>query len=628
MKNRKKSKILVLTSVWNIEYISKLIRGAQKRIGDDAADFYIFNGYDIVGNRQREKKECEIYQLPDPEDYDGILVVISSADSIPLVKELIKPYIELNKKFICVEMEFENAHYAGVNNYRATYRLVEHLIKDHGCRVLNYVGGPEEHIENIARYQAFKDCMEHYGLKVEESRKIFLRFEYEDGLKAYEEFKKLNVHLPDGVVCANDDMAMGYCRAAAEDGYYAPDDYKITGFDNYVVAQHAFPSITSVNRNWDQLGYMSMDALLKLIHGEECPRCVYTEEMMVYNESCGCHVEGRDIRKEFSDNFKMRQKEERQRERQRVARQLLCGSLNEIEMSSNLVKCCEMFNIDDIAVYLNLSFVKKPGEKSMEGYDDYMLVLNGGKSGTVDRREFPVPEEWAKNSSSQIFIFAPLHFLDQTFGYCVMPYQESLFLNDNHRNLMESISLALENIHQRLELNSMNQKLQELYIQDFLTGIYNRFGYGEKADRFFDEHAGKVYVVYIDIDNLKMINDTYGHKMGDKVIHASAEAMKHVFGSDEILVRMGGDEFLIIGKFDNEKYLLDREQEIDEFLARFTETSNLPFELSVSMGHVWNEGNAGSVEELVQLADHVMYEKKQERKRKCKCEWHEKHEES
>ena len=180
MKKQAKRRILVLTSVWNIEYISKLIRGAQKRVGDDTTDFYIFNGYDIVGNRQREKKECEIYRLPDPEDYDGILVVISSADSMAMVEKLIEQYNKLGKKFICVEMEFENACYAGVNNYRATYRLVEHLIKDHNCKVLNFVGGPKEHRETVARFQAFKDCLQDHGLQLEEERTVFFRFEYED----------------------------------------------------------------------------------------------------------------------------------------------------------------------------------------------------------------------------------------------------------------------------------------------------------------------------------------------------------------------------------------------------------------------------------------------------------------
>lgn len=623
MKRKAKRRILVLTSVWNIEYISKLIQGAQRRVGENTTDFYIFNGYDIVGNRRREKKECEIYRLPDPQDYDGILVVISSADSIPLVEELIKPYNELGKKFICVEMEFENACYVGVDNYRATYRIVEHLIKEHGCKVLNYVGGPKNHRENVARFQAFQDCLKAYGLQAEENRVAFLRFEYEDGLKAYELFKQNNTHLPDAVVCANDDMAMGYCEASSEDGFYAPEDYKITGFDNYVEAQHAFPSITSVNRNWDQLGYICMDALLRMMNGEVCPKKIYTDEILIYNESCGCEVKPRNIRKEFGDHFRKRQLEERQRERQRQVRQLLCGSLNEQEMCLNLIECCKMFDIEGIAVYLNHSFVQNPGQSAKEGYDDIMTLLNDGKTQIADRHKMSVPEQWLDGEVSRIFIFAPLHFLDQTFGYCVMPYQEQMLLNDNHRNLMESISLALENIHQRLGLNEMNQKLQELYIHDFLTGIYNRFGYGEKANLFFEKNSGRVYVVYMDIDDLKMINDTYGHRMGDKVIHASAEAMKSVFDeADDILVRMGGDEFLVIGKFEGEKSVLEKEAKIDVLLEKYTQESALPFELRVSMGHVWNEGNISSIEELVQLADHVMYGKKQQRKNNCNCDCH------
>lgn len=616
-----KRKILVLTNVWNIDYISKLIRGAQRRVENDTTDFYIFNGYDIVGNHQRESKECEIYKLPDPEVYDGILVVISSADSIEMVEGLIRQYRKLDKKFICVEMEFENACYAGVHNYRAMRRLIEHMVEEHGCRILNFIGGPKDHRESTARLKAFQDCVREYNLQIDEERIVLERFEYEDGIKAYEEFKKNGKHLPDAVICANDDMAMGYCEAAAVDGYYAPEDYKIVGFDNYILAHHAFPSITSVNRNWDQLGFICMDALLKMMNGETCPQKVYTDEFLVFNESCGCKPNSRDARKVFGRSFRQTKLEERLQERQRQIRQLLCGSLNEQEMCVNLIECCSLFEIGGIAVYLNQSFGNVCGQSRMEGYDDLMMVLNNGEVEVVDRHQRPVPEEWIDNERSQIFLFAPLHFLNQTFGYCVMPYQEKLLLNNNHRNLMDSISLALENIHQRLGLDRMNKKLHELYILDSLTGVCNRCGYSEKAEQFYEINKGNVYVVYLDVDNLKTVNDTHGHNMGDLAIQIAAEAMKSAFDLEkDILVRMGGDEFIIIGKFENEEQIKKKMKAIDSFLEKYVKENELPFQLKISMGYVYNDGSADSIENLVQLADHLMYEAKQMKKNSGICD--------
>lgn len=607
-----KKKILVLTNVWNVDYISKLIRGAQRRAGEEAADFYIFNGYDIVGNQQRAKKECEIYALPDPEKYDGILVVISSADSMEMVQGLIETYKRLGKKFICAEMETEEAYYAGVHNYRATRRVLEHMHKVHGCMEFNYISGPKDHWESVERLKAFRDYMEEYHLPLDEERIIMARFEYEDGIRAYQTLKQKGKHLPEAVICANDDMALGYCKAAAEDGYYPPEDFKITGFDNLSIAEQAFPSITSINRNWEQLGFSCMDALLKMIDGESCPKKIYVEERLVCNESCGCKKQDRNIRDYFAKNYAKRKQEERFMERQRQVRQLLCGCLNTQEMCSNLIKCCEIFGMSDIALYLNQTFGK--ASEQPEGYADHMLVLHNGKIRTADRHEEPMPEKWLEDQKSKIFLFAPLHFLNQTFGYCVMPYEERLLLNDNHRNLMDTISLALENIHQRLELNRMNRKLHQLYTRDSLTGICNRCGYSEEADRFYQSHNGMIYVVYLDVDNLKMVNDTYGHKIGDYVIQIAADAMKFAFDEGEILVRMGGDEFLVIGSFEMEEKVLGKMSRIDEFLNQYVKDKQLPFSLTISKGYVYNAEKQVSVEELVQAADHLMYVNKQKRK--------------
>lgn len=608
-----KKKFLVLTNVWNTDYISQLIRGAQKRVGGDAADFYIFNGYDIVGNQLREKKECEIYTLPDPEDYDAILMVVNSADSKNMVEDLITVYKELGKKFICAEMELEDACYAGVHNYRAMHRMVEHMITVHGCRNLTFIGGPEKHWDSITRLKAFRDCLKEHQLSVDEEQIILARFEYEDGIKAYQALKQKNKHLAAAVICANDDMAMGYCQAAAKDGYYPPEDFKITGFDNKKMAHYAVPSITSVNRNWEQLGYICMDALLDMINGKPCPQKIYADEILVFNESCGCKKGDQDVRKTFAESFHRRRQEARLQERQRRVRQFLCGSLNTQEMCENLVKCCEIFEIEKMALYLNQTIGKVSEQKEREGYADNMLVLDHGTTKVVDRHREPVPREWMEDQESKIFIFAPLHFLSQTFGYCVMPYKEEFLLNDNHRNLMDTISLALENIHQRLELDRMYKEVHQLYILDSLTGVWNRCGYNEEAEKIYKWNAGNVYVVYLDVDDLKIINDTYGHKMGDCVIKIAAEAMKYAF-DQEMLIRMGGDEFLVVGKFETEALIKEKMEKINKFLDEYPETEKLPFKVTISMGYVCNEGKVASMDELVQVADHQMYLNKQAKK--------------
>lgn len=605
----------MLSSTWNNEYMCKLIRGVQRRIGREEMDLYIFNAYDIVENFDYQKKEREIYMLPNPDDYDGVLVAISSVGNIPIVQELMKPYQKQGKKFLSIEQEFPGVYYVGINNYRAVYKLVEHMIMIHGCKVFNFVGGPPDHSENLERYQAFCDCLRDYNLEIDERRVGFYTFEYADGIRAYEEWKQQNLHLPDAVICGNDDMAMGYCVAAEKDGYFAPGDFRITGFDNIDAGQHFSPSITSVNRQWEQLGYNSMDKLLALIDGREgAPKC-YTEESYSLNESCGCRQDDKSAGRDFIYLFKRKKWEDFMSNRQRVARQLLCGSRDDEEIARNLEECSDLFHLSGIAVYLNQFFNEGGLRQKKHGYDKSMHLLFQKPRGKVSREKQLIPSEWMSDTKPQVFMFSPLHFLDCSFGYCVMRYEENLMTNLNHRILMETISLALENIRQRMSLNNMNRQLQSLYVRDALTGLYNRSGYGEKATKYFQEHNRKVYLIYLDLDNLKVINDTYGHATGDKAILATAEAIRKVFCNDEIRVRMGGDEFLVIGTFKNEADILEKEKQMEECLADQSRKYNFSVTLQASMGHAWNEGRHETLESLVQLADSEMYRMKQQRKK-------------
>lgn len=606
----------MLASTWNNEYMCKLIRGVERRIGREQIDLYIFNAYDIVENYEHQKKEREIYQLPNPEEYDGVLVAISSVGNIPIVQELVRPYQECGKKFLSIEQEFPGFYYAGIHNYRAIYRLVEHMIKVHGCKVFNFVGGPENHRENMERYRAFCDCLRDHGLEVHKERVGFYTFEYADGIRAYEEWKQQGLHLPDAVICGNDEMAMGYCAAAEKDGFFAPEDFRITGFDNIDEGQHFSPSITSVNRQWEQLGYNSMDKLLDLIAGKECPKKCYTEETFSLNASCGCLMDNKNAGRDFMHLFKKGKWEELMNNRQRIARQLLCGSRDEEEIARNLEECSHLFHLSGIAVCLNQLFSEGGLRQKKQGYDSVMKLLYQMPRGDISRERQLIPEEWMLDERPQVYMFSPLHFLDRSFGYCVIHYDENLMMNLNHRTLMESISLALESIRQRMELNIMNRQLQRLYVRDALTGLYNRSGYGEKATQYFMDQKKKVYLIYMDLDGLKFVNDHYGHAAGDEAILAAAEAIRHVFDHDEVKVRMGGDEFLIIGSYKGEEDIFQKEREVEEYLAEYSRRKELPIVLKASMGYAWNEGKDESLESLVQRADSEMYVVKQNRKKK------------
>ncbi len=447
-----KKRILMLTSTWDSDYSKAIVAGIIERIGDDDIELHILNAYDNVEYAFYQKGR-EIYSLPDPESYDGLLLALPTVEAVKYISGITGRFHEQQKPIVGIDTRAENAIFCGLDNYRSMYQLVEHMITIHDCRTLNYLGGPEDHEENRQRFAGFCDCLEAHGLKVQKKRVLHKRYRRGNGAEAYNEWKKLGVNMPDAVICANDFMAIGYVEEATKDGISIPDYMKVTGFDNIIEAQKFAPSITSVNRNWKSLGYESMDALLDAMDGNTEYDTRFVEGSIAYNESCGCSLV-RDIRADYNEMIKRAKKDNEIARKQGFARQILFGSRSMEEFMKAIEECKDLFGIKDTAVCLNATFFETDPDEEGSGYDERMVLYNRTGSGVIDIRHQLYPSDW---KNKKIFLFASLRSGARTFGYTVMPYDEEFFSRHRHRTFVESMSLALTNINRRLRIESLTQ---------------------------------------------------------------------------------------------------------------------------------------------------------------------------
>lgn len=608
--------ILMLISTWDNEYSKAIISGIAERMEKSDIYLHIFNAYDDVEETAADRKDREIYTLPNPEQYDGLIITFNSVDSAGFNIGMANEFKKLGKPVISVDEHCDGAVFCGLENYDSMYKIVEHMITIHDCRTFNYVGGPANHEENQERYRAFCDCLTAHGIKVEEKRVLHKKFLRTDGHEAYKEFKKLGIHKPDAVICANDYMALGYVDEAANDDLKVPDDFRITGFDNVEVAKQNSPSITTIDRNLKQLGYDALNALLGILdNGEEYDTWL-TRGSICYSESCGCDI-SRNIRDDYIRLLHKTTRDGLVYNKQGFCRKILCSSNNIDQLQSALNRSEKFIGISKVAICLNKSFFEGNYQEDRSGYDTELNMYTLDKAEVININERMYPPEW--NQEERIFLYSALHFGNQTFGYCVIPYRSDFFSRRQHRTYIESLSLALENICQRISLDGMNVQLKELYIRDSLTGLYNRFGYAAKSNGFFEKCNGKIYIVYLDLDNLKLLNDNYGHSMGDMAIKGVAQSMHEAFDDTDILVRMGGDEYLVMGQFTSEEDLFRREDKLSECLLQYGKDNDSPRDLFVSAGHVFNDDSTNkSLAQLVQEADEKMYNVKQERKKNIK----------
>ncbi len=169
------------------------------------------------------------------------------------------------------------------------------------------------------------------------------------------------------------------------------------------------------------------------------------------------------------------------------------------------------------------------------------------------------------------------------------------------------------------------KRLQKLVYYDELTGILNRRGFKEEAERvfqtnaFFGKRKEKRYqipfsIIFIDIDNFKKVNDTYGHDEGDKVLKHTAKILGESLRKNDIFARWGGEEFVVA------LYGADKNTSVkvaEKICNRCADTEvhigNERKKVTMSVGIVshYDEDN---IHQMIEKADQAMYEAKEKGK--------------
>ena len=164
------------------------------------------------------------------------------------------------------------------------------------------------------------------------------------------------------------------------------------------------------------------------------------------------------------------------------------------------------------------------------------------------------------------------------------------------------------------DLKMMEKKLRDLSLTDELTGLYNRRGFFTMVEpllKLARRHENPVFLLYADLDNLKEINDVFGHHEGDRAITDTASVLKATFRETDIVARIGGDEFVVIpvaGKKDDADKITSR---FKEYLCAHNAKNDRSYKLSISMGmSCYDLENPVSVDGLLKQAEKLMYEEK------------------
>lgn len=205
-------------------------------------------------------------------------------------------------------------------------------------------------------------------------------------------------------------------------------------------------------------------------------------------------------------------------------------------------------------------------------------------------------------------LFAPLVIEGQAVGLIGLANKDGGFDDRDLRFVSSLGDVAAAALR-----NSRNlEEIRYLSFHDQLTDLYNRRYLHRELTRLEDSDEYPIAIILADLDGLKGINDRYGHAEGDRYLRSFADVLREIFRDDDIVARMGGDEFVVVlpdtDRDEGERIVSRIRSAVESFNRN---TPNPP--LSISLGLAVSEDRAQPFERTYHLADRRMYREKRGR---------------
>ncbi len=558
--------------------------------------------------------EKNIINMPYLEDYDGIIVA-GDTFGIDNMDEELAELLEREAKcpVVCIRQKDERFSNVLVDDYTAMCTMVEHFILHHGFKRVCFMTGRLEMYDAQRRLLAYINTMQKHGLKV--TPEMIYEGDYwrNRGDRAVEWLLKDPDNWPEAIVCANDYMAISICDALNKKGIKIPEQICVSGYDDIDEAGCSIPPLSTIHVKGGELGKKAVELLEELcVTGEE-KKDVYIAGTPMYRESC-CSQKEWDM---YSIKKLLTDKEYINQVFFTLTAMWIAFESEEDFVSMMMAATAYISRKPYGQIYVCLC---KPEDMDQEGsalqqrYSEKMVlkaILQNDSCEftdvTFDRRDV-LPEGYIEQDD-MIYVH-PLHGLNKCLGYVVV---KNCYLS----GVRYFFTRWVQDIGNSLEKQVMYEESKELmelrknYRQDALTGIGNR----RELDNVLRKYSNAIVItggfciISVDMDDLKKINDNYGHLEGDVALCKVASILKDVVGDRGSAARTGGDEFVVCVRTNQleeaEKYVADIKERIDAF----NKSNVKPWYLHASIGYAFCR-NMNSILLTMEQADKNMYEEK------------------
>ncbi len=595
------------------------------------------------GYEAYQNGECFVFDIASLEKMDAVIIMPETLRLRPKLLEDLCERIRKVPNLLKVTFDREIPGFMPFlcDDVSASKHIVEHLIKIHGCRDIVYMTGKSGHPHSMARLEGYRLALQENGIEYDESKVYYGDFWYYKGNEVVESILAGRKRLPDAVACANEPMAISICEAFERHGIQVPEQVLVVGFDHSGDGIHSVDYTTSICREEEVKGHEIVRYILSQLGDSTALEPVVRPTPKVFiGKTCGCHAEKgvtieseeehTDVKKFFSIFNFMNER--------LIDSKTITEFLWEIDSS-----CYWLEDFKEFSVIVTEKCFFGSGEsckrENFLGNERVILAYKNdraykndspeAKESRVDfRRRFDKgimhPDLWDEDKRAAVYIFNILHFNEEVFGYSVVTFNEEPFCcTSNYPFWIKNIDNAAEALRRQYGVRFLYHDAERKSITDTMTGLYNRNGFNRMITEKIEDMTDDDYLLLMEFDNnnLKKVNDNFGHEAGDEMILLSTQAIEKsrvANATYESNFRIGGDEYvkLAIGPIKPENADLAM-NECEQFLENVTYVLDRPYPITLACGYsLYKKEDIHSVDEIMKVADTKMYKHKAEMK-KC-----------
>ena len=638
-------RLAVLSAQLEEIYQQDFIKGFERFAFDKGFDVCIFAMYQkFQESKPREIGESKIYDLVNCDLFDGILVMGDMIQT-PGVLDHIEKMLSDKARCPVLFVDSETSAFPCIelHHYEAIVKLTEHLIKDHGYRDIAMLTGKKWHVHSTERLNGFLDTMKANGLVVGDDRVFYGDFWYASGRSLADMFVKEKKSLPEAFICANDYMAIGLASRFEALGVRVPEDVAVVGYDSVKEGRESPRPVTSIPLPSVQYGEYAARKLTDLIEDRSTGEFSPSYELF-RGASCGCHCESLlpkvMLRSSWdTDDSKQTYYSTHNRLLEDMySTESFEGAIEQVRRYVNNID-----DFDEFHICVNSPWINGGAGERREDYTEKIYeVISDFKTGTKNNIEVSfdnrfnrsdlLPDLSKKDKSARAYIFTPLHFDSNCFGYAAVSYGSRLICPEFTYTLwLRNIMLGLESLRRQDLLATSRHTLEEIRFTDPLTNLNNYDGFVRRISELIDggnKPGNYINIIAVDITGLGKLNEEKGRKAGDRTIVEFSKLLPMATDHKGVFGRLGNDEFVVAGinNCNDEACVTRFHERLDALVDTFNEGRD--FKVSYTFGNSRCEVNAAdNLERLISEAVSVKNgNKMKERRRTLSSEFNEEEE--